>query len=556
MSQTVPFQANCLTPVDLTRKRLFFIAGICLPSLTTLPFGRKNKRPSRLSLSQLAWWTWTLMVLSTSSQAIAGPASNPVSALEFEQDLARIVTELNDGVAFNRVSCADYITRNTHFLLERGAETYTPRTTAELQRLRQQAPGLLRELLQLRLNLADRLRTFRRDGTVDNACVDAIRRAFRYSRFIEELIAELIVVERRQYLPSTPLQGQAPSLMLNPLYRSLELRSGDVLMVRSPSFISATIARIGDEDGQFSHLSMVYVADDGSQYVIEALIESGVVIVPLDEWLTEQRHRLLVLRHSNPQLAEKAARDLHTMVRARESAGQTIAYDYAMDLADHSEVFCAELIGLAYEQASSGELELPAYPTSLAILKGHPFLNNLGIRSLSTFAPGDLEVDPEFTLVAEWRDLRHTAESRIQDAILSSILEWMASRNYRLTHHGLFWFDMYWAVLRPFGVGTEELPENAKKPFVKSVLALETVAKLIYEEVAPSLLAKLEQDPMALDYKAILKAVETYRIRDCELLATYRRWQQDNPLPVDFEQEPPLPQLHRLITAPGESSCR
>ncbi len=97
-----------------------------------------------------------------------------------------------------------------------------------------------------------------------------------------------------------------------------------------------------------------------------------------------------------------------------------------MNLSDHSELFCAELIGFAYELASSDAPGLPAYPTSLEVLQGHPFLDDMGIRCCTTFAPGDVEVDPRLELVAEWRDLRRTAESRIQDAILTSILEWMA----------------------------------------------------------------------------------------------------------------------------------
>ncbi len=181
---------------------------------------------------------------------MAEASPNTIAGLEFEQDLARVRAEIANEVIFNLETCVEYLTRNTRFLIERGAEFYRPRSPAELRRLRNQAPQLVREMFSLRLSLADRFKAFHQSGTVGAACIAGIRRAYRYSRFIEELIAEFLVSGSQQQLPTTPLQGSAPSLMLNPAYSALELRSGDLFLVRSPSFISAAIARIGDEDGQ------------------------------------------------------------------------------------------------------------------------------------------------------------------------------------------------------------------------------------------------------------------------------------------------------------------
>lgn len=501
---------------------------------------------------RVAWSAWISILL-----AVCCSASVAAPELELEADLGRVQREVSDRSLFNPATCAGYLSRNTRFLLERGAETYMPRDNAGLQRLREQAPELLERMFRLRLSLAERLRTFHDAGTVPPECVDAIRRALRYSRFVEELLAELLVKAKEQALPTVALQGGVPSLLVNPAFAPLELRSGDLLLVRGSSFFSAAIARIGDEDGQFSHLAMTYTADDGGRYVMEAMFDSGVVIVPLDEWLSHGPARLLVFRQQDARLAEQAARDIHDWIAAARESGRTIPYDYRMNTQDRSEFFCAELVGFAYERASAGQLRLPAYPTSLQALRGHPFLENMGIRDRTTFAPGDVELDPRLQLVAEWRNLRHSAETRIKDAILTSLLDWMATHGYQLTYRGLLQggVEIYWALLRPFGVLEERLPANMEKSFLKSMLGLHSAAGLVYERIAPPLLEAGEDNPLALDYKAILTVTEEYRRRDCRRLRAHRRWQRDNPVHMDGEDEPPRAELHYLIEVPGGDGC-
>jgi hypothetical protein len=500
----------------------------------------------------VAWSTWVSILLAVCcSESLAAPE------LELKADLGRVQREVANRSLFNPATCAGYLSRHTRFLLERGAETYMPRDSAGLRRLREQAPALLERMFRLRLSLAEWLRTFHDAGAVPPDCVDAIRRALRYSRFVEELLAEFLVKGKEQALPTVALQGGAPSLLVNPVFAPLELRSGDLLLVRGSSFVSAAIARIGDEDGQFSHLAMAYMADDGGKYVMEALIDSGVVIVPLDQWLSHGPARLLVFRHQDARLAEQAARDLHDWIAATRESGRTIPYDYRMDTQDRSEFFCAELVGFAYERTSAGRLRLPAYPTSLQVLRGHPFLDNMGIRGRTTFAPADVELEPQLRLVAEWRNLRHSAETRIKDAILTSLLDWMATRGYQLTYRGLLQggVEIYWALLRPFGVLQEKLPANMEKSFLKTLLGLNSAAGLVYERIAPPLLEASEDNPLALDYKAILAAIEEYRRRDCRRLRAHRRWQRDNPVHMDGEDEPPRAELHYLIEVPGVDGC-
>ncbi len=504
-------------------------------------------RWGRFRVARSAWVSILLAVCCSAS----------VAALELETDLARVQREVLDRSLFNPTSCAEYLNRSTDFLLEHGAKTYMPRDSDGLQRLREQAPRLLEQMFRLRLSLVERLGMFHSAGTVSTDCIDTIRRALRYSRFVEELLSELLVKGQEQALPTVALKGETPSLLVNPAFAPLVLRSGDLLLTRGSAFVSAAIARIGDEDGQFSHLAMLYIADDGGRYVMEAVIESGVVIVPLDEWLRKVPTRLLLFRHDNAGLARQAARDLHDWITAARESGRPIPYDYRMDSGDHSELFCAEMVSFAYERTSAGRLHLPTYPTSLRTLQGHPFLDKLGIRDHTIFAPGDVELDPRLRLVAEWRDLRHSAETRIKDAVLTSLLDWMVIYGYQLTYRGLLQSgaDLYWALLRPFGVLEDRLPANMEKPFLKSLLGLQSAADLVYKRIIPPLLQAREDNPLALHYRAILAAIEEYRRRDCRRLRAHRNWQRDNPVHLDGEDEPPRAELHYLINVPGRDGC-
>ena len=59
-----------------------------------------------------------------------------------------------------------------------------------------------------------------------------------------------------------------------------------------------------------------------------------------------------------------------------------------------------------------------------------PFLKAIGvpansenISSLDVFAPGDIQFDPHFELVAEWRNPKKLSESRYKDFILTKLFE-------------------------------------------------------------------------------------------------------------------------------------
>ena len=66
--------------------------------------------------------------------------------------------------------------------------------------------------------------------------------------------------------------------MLNPKVDKLEFKTGDILIARGTAVVSSIIARLGDEEGDFSHLAIVSEDVHGKKYVVESLIQTGTII--------------------------------------------------------------------------------------------------------------------------------------------------------------------------------------------------------------------------------------------------------------------------------------
>ena len=101
-----------------------------------------------------------------------------------------------------------------------------------------------------------------------------------------------------------------------------------------------------------------------------------------------------------------------------------------MTLDNYDLLFCSKLLRLAYDKASSGQYLMPAFPTHFT-MKNRDFLDRIGVKARITFAPGDMELEPDFDIVAEWRDYRSTSRVRLQDSLMDKLFEWMEEHNYR-----------------------------------------------------------------------------------------------------------------------------
>jgi hypothetical protein len=496
---------------------------------------------------------WLLMVAVAWSVI---PGSGKANPLVFEADLQRVSTEIANPRFFNARTCADYVSRNTAFLYEYGAKSYLPVTSADRDALFQRAPAIVYSLFELRLNLRERLRSFHLAGQLELDCLDAIRRALRYARYVDELIAEWWW--RRSATGTAPAQeamnyslafdGAAPALLINPKYTDIDIRSGDIFLTRSPTFISATIARIGDEDGQFSHAAIAHVDSDGDITVLEAVVEGGVLIRPWNEWVAKTGARAVLLRHRDQQAAKAAADWVSLWAKERVDAG-SVPYDFSMDYDDDSELFCLELVRLAYLESSGGSVAVPMYPSSLRLLLDSPFLKALGVSDRELFTPSDLEVDPSLEVVAEWRNLDLTPETRLRDAALSSIFHWMNEYDYRLTLKGGLQVaaGFVWEYLIPRGYFASSVPPNLPKGFLQVTLGMSSVIRFLEDAVSPKVKESHETSGFGIDFRALSDAFEAYRVADCHVHRERRSWESDRGFLDENRYEPRRSTLHRYL---------
>jgi hypothetical protein len=217
--------------------------------------------------------------------------------------------------------------------------------------------------------------------------------------------------------------------------RGVTIYSGDILVSRGGAATSALIARGNDFPGNFSHIALVYVDEQTKKAsVIEAHIESGVGVRPIETYLSETKLRIMVLRlrgnlpalAASPTLPRKAA-----AFAINDALSHHIPYDFAMDYANPSKQFCSEVASAAY---STQGIKLWAGPSHISSPGITRWLGGLGVRHFETQEPSDLEYDPQLRIVAEWRDPETLFKDHVDNAVIDALLEG-ADRGERLGYN-------------------------------------------------------------------------------------------------------------------------
>jgi hypothetical protein len=161
----------------------------------------------------------------------------------------------------------------------------------------------------------------------------------------------------------------------------------------------------------------------GRLSVIESHIERGVAVATLEEYLKDDKHRVMVLRLRcdqpqvafDPLLPHRAA----TTALARTAQRHT-PYDFAMDIADTTGYFCSEVVSAAY--AAHG-LKLWRGESTISTPGVRNWLAGFGVRHFTTLEPSDLEYDPQLRIVGEWRDPGTLLKDHVDNAVVDAMLE-------------------------------------------------------------------------------------------------------------------------------------
>ncbi len=213
---------------------------------------------------------------------------------------------------------------------------------------------------------------------------------------------------------------------------------------------------------------------------MESLIETGIIYTPLEEFRKKEEARLVLLRLPDQELATKAARKIFDFAAEKKNKGEIIPYDFAMLDDDHSEFFCSEVIRFAYKLGSENQFIVPKYRTSFSKLYDSSFMKDMGIKAKVTFSPGDIESDPRFDVIAEFRTIPKLRKIRMQDSVLTSMNRWIEEEGYEFKFAMDTKFKANFAVfIRKLGFAKTKLQKSMPSSTLETVFKLEQTTKPI-----------------------------------------------------------------------------
>ena len=289
---------------------------------------------------------------------------------------------------------------------------------------------------------------------------DALYRALYGGR----AAVEEVMLQQPEAIDALVLGAEVPSATPSAVVQGVTLHSGDILVSRGGYPTSALIARGSDHPGNFSHIALVHI-DSASRAVsvIEAHIELGVAVTSAEGYLADKKLRVMVLRPradlpallADPQLPHKAAQAMLARAQAEH-----IPYDFAMDYADPTKLFCSEVASQAYR---SEGLTLWMGMSTISRPGLRQWLGSFGVEHFETQEPSDLEYDSQLAVVAEWRDPAALFADHVDNAVTDAMLEG-ADRGDKL---GYAWYELPvarvmkgWSWLRERAGGVGPIPEG------------------------------------------------------------------------------------------------
>lgn len=390
-------------------------------------------------------------------------------------------------------------------------------------RIRADAGQTMQRLFELRLKLRGDIGTWDSRGWMTRPVQKALRDVLRVMRYASEIVGEDAIGFARLGAGEPTrraFSGRDVNTLVNPAYatgKDLPFRSGDIILVRGQAHNSAAIARIGDIDSQFSHVGIVDVDGSGQPWMVEALIEDGSVAGPLEAALNHGLGRAVLFRHRDQELAAKAAQLIRAHVTNPDRG--RILYDFGMKLDGFDYLYCSKLIKLAFLKGSGGKVVLPAYTTHLD-MQNRDFLDRVGVKARETFAPGDLEIDPRFDVVAEWADYRVTARLRHQDLIMTMLFDAMETHGWRFQEDWAIRFisllgrlssRMFESVKLLLADVFPRVPINMKRSAVAVIAMLHHTAQPILEKLIELETAEIAKTGRPMHPREVLIWLDGYR---------------------------------------------
>lgn len=378
------------------------------------------------------------------------------------------------------------------------------------------------ELFQARQAIRRRLGEMSEKETVPRDCVLAIKQLFSIMRTIEESLSEVRSRVTNEVVPF--VTGGSFAIHKTTQFDEKAFRSGDILLSMGDSNISAAISRINADYGHFSHIAMVY-QDEASQklFTIESHLKNGLTVAPLDDYLTNDKVRVALYRHSNARLAHLAAETMFkAFAQGVADPARALRYDFKMDSFDGGEVYCSEVAAMGYYLASKKmglpPIKIPLFSSTLGSVH-RSFLEQIGVKMGEVFAPEDIDIDPRFELIAEWKNLEQTRNVRLREIILSTMFRWMDDSDYVFVENvGEATLASVALLIRQhsfFGrLLNEVVPENIETKALATLMAADHVAAQLFNVIEEDLWANVAWVPPQTFEVYIRERLEEIRQKD------------------------------------------
>lgn len=384
----------------------------------------------------------------------------------------------------------------------------------------------LDKLWSYKLKLHGMLRSEFLNGSLEEKCATALRGTLRALRTVEDILSEhKFRNDSNQGSYSDHAFGEGNSeLRVNPEFKNFsmmrDLQSGDIILSRGNAYTSSAISHLGEFDTQYSHLSVVYKDELGKFWTVEAHIEVGVFVRPLEDHRDDKNFRTMVYRFEDKDLAHKSAEYIFKKVKSASDSTGNIFYDFGFNPDDSTQLFCSEVASYAYSFSSNGEVNIPLFRSEL--LKRKPeFVRMLGIEVNKSFIPADIEVDPRFKIVTEWRDPKKINNNLEKDSIMQSMFKWSDDLGYRMVQasskNSLIYRNVAWPLRRiPFlkKYVINKLPLNMSRKLIGYFGVLESIGEFLQKDLKPADEKSIKETGFPLMGSDKAKLLEETRLKD------------------------------------------
>lgn len=389
---------------------------------------------------------------------------------------------------------------------------------------------IIKSSFYLRIALRNQFLNLSQQNLASFECENEVRRMTVNLRFMEEYLAKNTGFDEDVDV----LKGTEPYLLVNPKFDSFKLQSGDIVISRGNSVVSAAIAQIGQQKSHFSHAALIYVDELSKKtYAVEAHIEIGSDAAPIEEaYSTDGKVRAVVYRHRDTHLAQTAAREMYQRVTRAKLAKRPIAYNFSMDLSKEEELFCSQIPFSAFKNSSNGKVIFGSQYLTRLSKRVQKFLKGIGVNVSQTYSPSDVEFDNQLELVAEWRDFRRAHQTHRKDAVMNRIYNWLEKGDdFDLSKkNGQV---MLIQLVRNMPLFKYLMEDKVAPNITSQALAYMMVMNYVGDRMLDDLIIQYEkvvnQKKIFMDMQDMIQALEQEKIKDIERQSIYSNWKTKNP---------------------------